>query len=99
MSDREDVSEPNNIFIGFGHDPVAYVLSKRQALAGYFGQSEWLQPGRQFPEPSTKVDGMGSVISQFARHLPLYRCLSTFVFWLRNIPTVAVILRFANVRI
>ncbi len=29
----EDFFEPNNIFIGFGHDPVTYVLSRRQALA------------------------------------------------------------------
>jgi len=43
FSDREDFSEPNNIFIGFGHDPVTYVLSRRQAVSRAFdkGGMEW----------------------------------------------------------
>ncbi len=38
-----DFSEPNNIFIGFRHDPVTYVLSKRQAVSSAFdkGGMEW----------------------------------------------------------
>ena len=49
----------------------------------------YYQEDRQFPEPSTKGDGMGSGTAQFARHLPLYRCLDNFVLWLRKISPVA----------
>jgi len=39
----EDFFEPNNIFISFRHDPVTYVLSKRQAVSRAFdkGRMEW----------------------------------------------------------
>jgi len=36
FSGRGDFSEPNKIFIGFCHDPVTYVLSKRQAVSRAF---------------------------------------------------------------
>jgi hypothetical protein len=36
-----DVSEPNNIFIGFRHDPVTYVLSRRQAVSRAFDKGGW----------------------------------------------------------
>jgi hypothetical protein len=35
-----DFSEPNNIFIGFRHDPVTYVLSRRQAVSRVFDKGE-----------------------------------------------------------
>jgi hypothetical protein len=40
FSDRGNVSEPNNIFIGFGHDPITHVLSKRQAVSSAFNKGE-----------------------------------------------------------
>ena len=39
--DMGDFSEPNNIFIGFGHDPVTYVLSRRQAVSRAFDKGGW----------------------------------------------------------
>jgi len=36
-----DFSEPNNIFIGFRHDPVTYVLSRRQAVSRAFDKGGW----------------------------------------------------------
>jgi hypothetical protein len=41
MSDRGDFSKPNNIFIGFSHDPITYVLSRRQAVSRAFDEGGW----------------------------------------------------------
>ncbi len=41
MSDSGYFSEPNNIFIGFSHDPVTYVLSRRQAVSRAFDKGGW----------------------------------------------------------
>jgi len=35
-----DFSKPNNIVIGFGHDPAPYVLSKRKAVSRAFDKGE-----------------------------------------------------------
>jgi len=40
--------------------------------------------GRQFPAPSAKGNGMGSGTAKYVRRLPFYRCLSSFLLWLRK---------------
>jgi hypothetical protein len=42
---------------------------------------------------------MGSGTAKFARHLPSYRCLSSFVWWLRKILHLTEILRLNYVKI
>jgi hypothetical protein len=79
MSDMGDLSEPNKRVTGFVTTPHLT----------YYAED------RQFPVPSTKGNAMGSGTAEFARHLPFYRCLSTIVLWLRKIPHVTKILRFA----
>jgi len=87
MSGMGDFSELNNRVTGFVTTP--YLT--------YYAED------RQFPVPSTKGNAMGSGTaarlsspkSEFARHLPFYRCLSTIVLWLRKIPHATEILRFA----
>jgi len=39
-----------------------------------------------FLKPSTKGNAMGSGTTKFVRYLPCYRCVSSFVLWLRKIP-------------
>jgi hypothetical protein len=41
FSDRGDFSEPNNIVIGFRHDPAPYVLCMGQAVSRAFDKGEW----------------------------------------------------------